>query len=77
MTDWAWRGPERRAYTRRECSPASRPCSRETDVPATAPAAWQPEQATAPGGGSDAASTGGVHATTVAIPTATHNAFIS
>ena len=38
---------------------------------------WQPEQDAAPGGGSEAASTGRLHATTVAIPMATRNAFIS
>jgi hypothetical protein len=58
-------------------SPASRPYSRETDEAAVAPAEWQPEQDAAPGGGSEAASTGGLHATTVAIPTATRNALIS
>jgi hypothetical protein len=58
-------------------SPASRPYSRETGEAGTAPAAWQPEQDAAPGGGSEAASTGEVDAATVAIAMATQNAFIS
>jgi len=51
--------------------PASRPYSREIDEAAVAPAEWQPEQDAAPGGGSEAASTGRLHATAAAIPTAT------
>jgi hypothetical protein len=58
-------------------SPASRPYSRETELAVAAPAAWQPEQAAAPGGGSEAASSGVLDATAAAIPTATHNAFMS
>src|SRR5258705_13778258 len=58
-------------------SPASRPYSRETDPAAAAPVVWQPEHDAAPGGGSEAASAGRLHATTVAIAIATRNAFIS
>src|SRR6186713_755898 len=56
-------------------SSALRPYSRDTEA-AAAPAVWQPEQAAAPGGGSEAASTGEPDAMTVAIATATHRAFI-
>ena len=58
-------------------SPAPRPYSRKTVEPVIVAVEWQPEQDAAPGGGSEAASTGGLHATIVAIPTAMHNAFIS
>ena len=58
-------------------SPALRPYSRETGEAGTAPVAWQPEQDAAPGGGSDAASSGEPDAMTVAIAMATQNVFIS
>jgi hypothetical protein len=57
-------------------SSALRPYSRDTEEAAAAPEVWQPEQDVAPGGGSEAASTGGLDAMTVAIATATHSAFI-
>jgi hypothetical protein len=57
-------------------SPASRPYSRETGEAAAAPEVWQPEQDAAPGGGSEAASTGRLDAMTVAIAPATRSAFI-
>src|SRR5215216_6222339 len=57
-------------------SPASRPYSRDTGEAAAAPEVWQPEQDAAPGGGSEAASTGRLDAMTVATEAATRSAFI-
>ena len=55
---------------------ASRPYSREIDDAAVVPAAWQPEQDVAPGGGAEAASAGALDAITVATPNAMRKAFI-
>src|SRR5437879_2679335 len=69
--------PSRKPVIAVMISPASRPYRRATGEPAAAFDEWQPEQDDAPGGGSEAASSGGLHATAMATAIARRNAFIS
>ena len=69
--------PSRKPVIAVMISPALRPYSREMGEAGAAPAAWQPEQDAAPGGGSEAASSGELDATIVVIAMATQNVFIS
>src|SRR5882724_3102130 len=71
----AGREPSRNPAIAVVISPASRPYSRGM-TEAVAPEEWQPEQDVAPGGGSEAASSGWYHATAMATATARRNAFI-
>src|SRR6185436_1810336 len=69
--------PSRKPVIAVVISPASRPYSRDTDEAEAAPAAWQPEQDAAPGGGREAAMTCAIDTTIVAMPRRTGSAFIS